>query len=145
VLRDIAQVRGGVELVVADLRRVLGPTWSCEVSDDWVLTVSDGVRAEPSMLDREVEDEAWYVDSAWTPEQQQAALAVEATEAVASEVLEVLRVLGTSRLTCLEHGADLGACESVWYCERLQGHDVAFVGCLGTDQPFAGAVGGESE
>lgn len=140
MLRDIAQVRGVAELVAADLRRVLGPTWSCEVSDDWVLTVSDGARAEPSMLDREVEDEEWYVDSSWAPEQQEAALAVDATEVVASEVLEVLRVLGTARLTCPEHGADLGACESVWYCESALGHDVAFVGCLGTDEPFAGAV-----
>lgn len=127
-----------MELVVDDLRRVLGPTWSCELSDDWVLTVSDGARAESSLLDREVEDESWYVNSTWSPEQQHAALAVEATEVVSSEVLEVLRVLVTSPLTCPEHGANLGACESVWYCERLQGHDVAFVGCLGTDEPFAG-------
>jgi hypothetical protein len=98
VLRDIAQVRGGVELVAADLRRVLGPTGSCEVSDDWVLTVSDGARAEPSMLDREVDDAAWYVDSTWTPEQQ-AALAVEATETLFATTTWVCRFGSPARLS----------------------------------------------
>lgn len=136
VLRDFDQVRAATELVAADLRRVLGGSWSCRLDDHWVLTVSDGARAEASLLGSEVEDEAWYVNERWPEEEQRAALDAEAGEAVATEVIELLRVLGAGPLTCPQHGAELGSCEGVWYCEGATGHDVALIGRLGTDRVF---------
>lgn len=144
MLRDIAQVRAATLLVDADLRRVLGPEWSCAVDDDWVFTVSDGARVERSLLSDEVEDEAWYVDEAWSPEVQKEALEVDAMEAVANEQLEVLRAMGDAQLTCPEHGVALGACQEVWLCNVRPDHDVAFIGQLGTAEPFAGAAGSEA-
>ena len=133
MLRDLAQVRAATEFVTADLRRVLGGSWSCRLDDDWVLTVSDGARTEASLLTGEIEDEAWYVNERWSDEDQRAALDAEAGEAVATEVIELLRVLGAGPLRCPQHGAELGSCEGVWYCEGVTGHDVALIGRLGVD------------
>ena len=133
MLRDLAQVRAATELVAADVRRVLGEPWSCWLDDDWVLTVSDGARTESSLLNSRVEDEAWYVNERWSDEDQRAALDAEAAEAVATEVVEILRVLGAGPLTCPQHDSRLGSCEGVWYCEGVNGHDVALVGRLGVD------------
>lgn len=140
--RDLALVRAATDLVAADLRRALGPPWACRVDDDWVLAISDGPRTEVSLLDREVDDEQWFVNAHWSAEQQRGALAVEATEAVASEALEMLRVLDAGPLTCPTHGSGLDACEGVWFCGG--GHDVAFVGRLGTERPFENPDPGEA-
>lgn len=136
MLRDLAQVRAATRLVAADLRRALGEPWSCRLDDDWALTVSDGVRTESSLLNSRVEDEAWYVNERWSEEEQRAALEAEAGEAVATEVVELLRVLGAGPLTCPQHGSRIGTCEGVWHCEGASGHDVALVGRLGTHRPF---------
>lgn len=134
MLRQTAHLRAAAGLDEQDLRTALGPTWSCVLEDDLVLTVTDGTRTERSMLPAEVSDESWYVNSAWSESEQQAVLESEAMEVVALEVQEILDVLDRARLACPEHHGDLEACTHVWYCR--DGHDVALVGRLGAPDPW---------
>lgn len=134
MLRQTAHLRAAAGLVEQDLRTAFGPAWSCVLEDGLVLTVTDGIRTERSMLPAEVSDESWYVNSAWSGSEQQAVLESEALEVVALEVQEILDVLDRVRLACPEHRGDLEACTHVWYCR--EGHDVALVGRLGGRDPW---------
>lgn len=131
--RDIARFRRAAQLVEGDLRRTTGSEWACEVDDDFVLSVSSGEQTESVLLGRHVEDEAWYIREDATEEQQQAALDDEAAEAVAGEVLEVLRVFGRSWPVCGDHSRPIASCSGVWTCTGPPSHDVAEVGALGRE------------
>ena len=129
--RDPLRLRRAPGLVEADLCRTTGAPWRCEISADLVLTVTDGQQSESVLLEREIQDEEWYVDERAFPEELDAALDDEAAEAVADEVLEVLRALDVPWPLCIAHGALMGSCSGVWFCEGPPGHDVAEVGALG--------------
>lgn len=139
MLRQLDHYRSAAGSVTADLRRVLGPTWRCDVGEDWVVTVSDGTRAERSPLHRAIEDEDWFSDDTWNAHDQAEALVAEAIETVAAEAVELLRALGGA-LTCHEHDVALSSCCGDWCCDggtRGGEHHVAWVGRLGTGHPTA--------
>jgi len=131
VKRDQAAVRAAVGRVESDLRRTLDPAWSCALDDDWVLTVNDGMRTEVSGLAGDVEDESWYFESDQTPSERAAAQAAEADELVATEVAEILRVLGVGWPVCPQHARLMSNCEGWWLCSGPPSHDVATAGTLG--------------
>jgi hypothetical protein len=128
--RDPKHLRRAAALVEADLQRTLGSDWSCSIGDDYVLTVTGVGSRESSLLHSLVEDEAWYLPTGQTPEQQRAALEVDAEEAVACEVVEVMRVLGQAWPRCTEHGDSLTNCEGEWLCNGPPSHGIALVGAL---------------
>ena len=116
--------------VEADLRRTTGRAWTCTVDDALVLTVSDGVRSEQVALVDEVEDEDWYAPAGATSTELAAGLDADADEVVATDVAEVLRVLGTTWPVCALHARAMGNCSGWWYCPGEPQHDVAEAGSL---------------
>ncbi|MDP9167099.1 MAG: hypothetical protein M3O32_13715 [Actinomycetota bacterium] len=129
--RDLDLLRKAATDVAADLDRVSGARWQCQVGDDYVLTVTFGDASESVLLERRVEDEEWYLAANLTREQQAEALEADAAEAVADETLEVLRVGQWPAPQCGEHGRALMVCSGTWLCNGPPAHDVAAVGTLG--------------
>jgi hypothetical protein len=129
--RDRDRLRRAAADVASDLTRVSGTGWKCIVDDQYVLTVTFRDQSESTVLESAVEDEEWYVSPKMTPEQQALALDADASEAVADEVLEVLRAAGWPSPHCDEHRLGLTVCGDVWLGNGPPGHDVAAVGHLG--------------
>ena len=130
VQRDVRRLRDAALRVQRDLRRASGDAWECAVDGDYVLTLRRADATESVMLERDLEDEAWYVRAEFSDEQQASALDADADDVVASEAIEVLRVLGWSAPLCGDHNKPLSVCSGVWLCEGPPGHDVAVVGEL---------------
>ena len=131
VERDRGRLRRAAADVASDLERVSGKGWRCTLDDEYVLSVTFGEQSESTLLESSVEDEQWFVSPEMTPEQQAEALNADAAEAVAEEVLEVLRAAGWPSPLCDEHRRPLMVCGDVWLCNGPPGHDVAAIGHLG--------------
>jgi hypothetical protein len=129
--RELDTVRAAAARVQADLQRTVDQGWSCTIDDTWVLAVGSAEQREFSALDDEVEDEAWYLGPGQTSVERAAALDADADEVVATEVVEVLRVLGIEWPTCGEHKRPMMNCEGSWICNGPPGHGVAVAGELG--------------
>ena len=130
VQRQPDRLVAAVGRVEADLRRTTGRAWNCRLDDGLVLTVSDGVRSEQVVLVDEVEDQDWYAPTGATPAELGAGLDADADEVVATEVAEVLRVLGTTWPVCASHARVMANCSGWWYCPGDPQHDVAEAGSL---------------
>jgi hypothetical protein len=96
-----------------------------------VLRVSDGERTEHVALERDVEDEEWFVPADATAADVEDGLAADADEVIASETAEALRALGLHWPLCAAHERVLTSCSGVWTCDGPPDHDVAVVGSLG--------------
>jgi hypothetical protein len=131
VQRDIETLRLSVSRVEADLNRTLGASWTCTIDDQYRLTVAHGDQTEMSLLQSDVEDEQWYVKSDQAREERAAALEADADEAVATEVTEILHVMGIVWPTCPQHSEPLWNCEGWWGCNGPDSHDIALLGSLG--------------
>ncbi len=129
--RELGTLRAAAARVEADLQRTVDNGWSCTIDDTWVLTVGNAQQQEASALVDEVEDAAWYLGRDQTPVERAAALDADADEAVASEVVEVLRVLGIEWPTCGEHNRSMMNCSGDWICNGPPSHAVALAGELG--------------
>jgi hypothetical protein len=134
VERELGRLQLAASLVQADLRRTLGGDWVCAIDQDFVLSISDGRDTEASMLSRELQDPAWYVNPDLTDAQQADTLDAEAAEAVADEALEVLEVMGTAWPLCAEQERPMTSCSGEWLCPGKPPHAVALVGDLGVDR-----------
>lgn len=128
--RDVQRLRDAALRVQGDLRRASGDDWECAVDGDYVLTLRRADATESVLPERDLEDEAWYVRPECSHEQQALALDADADEVVASEAIEVFRVLGWSAPHCGDHNRSLSLCTGVWLCQGPPGHDVAVVGEL---------------
>jgi hypothetical protein len=129
--RNIDHLRKAATDVAADLRRMSSAQWDCQVGDDYVLTVSFGDASESVLLQREIEDEEWYVAPEFTPEEKAQALEMDAAEAVAEETLEVLRAQQWPWPQCAKHRRPLMVCSGTWLCNGPPAHELAVVGALG--------------
>jgi hypothetical protein len=129
--RELGTLRAAAARVEADLQRTVDRGWSCTIDDTWVLTVGNADRQEVSALEDEVEDEEWYLGPDQTPLERAAALDADADEVVASEVVEVLRVLGIEWPLCGEHNRSMMNCSGDWICNGPPSHGVALAGELG--------------
>lgn len=130
--RDPSIFRDGAMLLSRDFDRALPVPggWRIDVSDDLVVTVSMGDRVEMLEFSDEVDDPDWF-DVAETPAQRREALVAEASEALCDEMLEALPVWDVEPPRCAIHGARLGVCSGVWFCQKS--HDVCDVGALTAD------------
>ena len=126
--RDPNRLRQAANLIAQDLARTTTERWSCEVDDDLVLTVARGERQEQVLIDRRVVEESWPLD-AWSDEHHQFTLVDDATETVAEEVRQVLRVWGITWPICPFHDERLFVCGTTWVCGPGR-HDMAAVGEL---------------
>jgi hypothetical protein len=97
---------------------------------DYLLSITDGGLSARVQLEREVEDEDWFVRAEATPSELSAGLDADADEAVAYEVTEGLVDVGVTWPVCPDHQRAMGACSGLWYCEGEPYHDVAEVGSL---------------
>jgi hypothetical protein len=125
--RDPALLRRSAQRLSADLQVALGDGWVCAVDESLVLTVTGPAGSESTLLEREVAD-FFVPDASWPEEQRVAALEEDADDVVASEALEVLRVLQVPGPVCPQHGEAFSSCSSVWVCP--EGHDGPFIGEL---------------
>lgn len=130
--RDAARLSAAAARVEADLRRTTGRAWTCSISPDHVLQVSDGVHSERLRLEDEVEDEPWFAPEDASPDELDEGLDADADELVAGELAEFLRSVGVAWPICVDHRRLLGVCSGWWYCEGEPYHDVAAVGELQT-------------
>jgi hypothetical protein len=126
-------------LVQTDLTATLPGSWACQVQGDYVLLVRSGHSTEEVVLDQEVDEEAWPAD-AWSPTYRNFTLDDDASEAIASEVQEVLRSWGMLWPICRTHDVPLTACSGVWSCSDLASHDPAALGALTPDHAMSASV-----
>jgi hypothetical protein len=133
VLREPERLVRAATRVEADLRRTTGRPWTCSVDSELVLTITDGVIARIVVLEREVEDEEWFVRPGANPAEVSAGLDADASELVGGEAAEAMTDLGLEWPVCPEHSRVLGSCSGWWYCDGPSPedyHDVAEVGLL---------------
>lgn len=133
VKRDLDRMRRVLRLIEDDLRRTLDSQLACSLDDEWVLRVSLDARSEAVLVDDLVDREAWP-DQAWH-EYREDTLDDDASEVLASEVLEILRALDLPGPVCPEHRTALDVCSMSWVCGSINGHDAALMGELRTPSP----------
>ncbi|MFI5732150.1 hypothetical protein ACIA49_18645 [Kribbella sp. NPDC051587] len=126
--RDVERLRAAADSLNRDLRRTLGGDWGCSV-DGYVLTVVGGRRMEQVLLDSRVDEENWPA-AAWSAEFRDHTVEDDAAEAVATEVLEVLRLWHVEWPLCPDHGRPTDLCSRTWVCPGPPSHDVAPMGDL---------------
>ena len=95
-----------------------------------ILVVTDGQRTERVMLDDGVDLDAWPED-AWSEPYREHTLDDDASEAVAAELFEVLRLWNVPFAPCPEHSSPLvDVCSMTWTCPGRPALDLAQVGSL---------------
>lgn len=118
------------DLLSADLQRALGERWEVAVADGPTLIVTDGERTERVLFAGDVDVDAWPED-AWRDEYREHTLADDASEAVAEELFDVLRLWDVSFSPCPTHTSPLvDVCSMTWVCPGPPSHDLAPVGSL---------------
>ena len=129
VRRDPNTLRRWAAAVEHDAHNALDGIWSLAVDDSYVLTVRrDGLR-EQVLLDDMVDEDSWPPD-AWAPKHRKITLDLEAAEAVADELLEVLRLRDVSWPSCSQHDQPVSHCSAEWICSGSPVHQVALFGAL---------------
>ena len=113
----------------ADLVRTLAGTWTCSVSGDYVLRVTGPTWEGVVELDKDVDEDEYEEIAPDQPDQPDAALEVDAVEAVADQVVDLLGNARIDGLSCPTHGTLLETRNGRWTCSE-GGHDLARVGQL---------------
>ncbi len=130
--RDMERLGRVGELFDADLKRALGAVWAVAISDGPILTMTDGQRTERVLFDSDVALDNWP-DDAWAEPYREHTLDDDASEAVAAELFEVIRLWNVPFPSCPDHGPTLiDVCSMTWTCPGPPAHDLSSVGLLGT-------------
>ncbi len=129
MFRELSTLRRWASALEHDAAASLGGTWSLAVDDAYVLTVGHDDRQEQVLLSELVAEDSWP-PQAWLPARREATLEDDATEALAGELLEVLRLWDVSWTSCSEHGSPVFVCSSAWICPGPSTHEIALVGGL---------------
>ncbi|MFB6724186.1 hypothetical protein ACFCV3_28670 [Kribbella sp. NPDC056345] len=127
--RDLDRLEAVAKLLTRDMRRTLGKGWWCRLDDPYVVTVTDGRRTERVLLDARVDEENWPAE-AWAAGLREHTMADDAADAVAGEVLEVMRLWDIGWPLCTEHGRVADVCSSTWVCPGPRSHDLGLLGAL---------------
>jgi hypothetical protein len=130
VKRDTSRVQGFANRLSEDLKRGLGQQWALGIDDGLVLTVTNCNATERVLLDADVALDNWP-DEAWEPRYREFTLDDDASEALAGELFEVLRLWAVSWPSCPQHGRPVDVCGTTWTCPGMPPHDLAQVGSLG--------------
>lgn len=137
MLRDLGTLRRWAAALEGDLRECRPGRWGVAVDDAYVLTVTHDGRSEQVYLGELVDEESFSAGPWWEPDQREATLDFEASEAVAGDLLEVLRLWDVDRALCPEHEAASWVCCATWLCPGQPFHQLGTVGTLGqaADEP----------
>jgi len=114
VLRHPKWLQSYAALVESDLTRTLDGTWSCTVSDEYVLRVTGPVWEGVAEIDAEVdEDDEAEADYSLDPD---GAIDRDACEAVVDQVVELLGNAQIDWPLCPVDGARMEADSGLWSC-----------------------------
>jgi hypothetical protein len=108
VKRDRARLSAAAGRVEADLRRTTQQPWTCFVADDYTLHVTAGGLSSKVLLEADVEDEEWFAPAEASPADVDDGLDADADELLASEAVELMRVLGITWPVCPDHSQVMG-------------------------------------
>lgn len=130
VKRDLERLRRVGELLDADIKRALGTEWAVTVSDGPILTMTDGDRTESVLIDGDVAVDNWPND-AWAEPFREDTLDDDASEALAGELFEVVRLWDVPFSACPDHDeALIDVCSMTWTCSGPPEHDLSPLGSL---------------
>jgi hypothetical protein len=131
VKRDLVHLRRVGDLFDADLKRAFGSEWAVTVTEGPILSVTNGQRTERVLFNDDVAMDNWP-EEAWSDLYREHTLDDDASEALADELFEVLRLWSVPFPICSEHGQSrTDVCSMTWTCSGPPGHDLAQVGNLG--------------
>lgn len=124
VRRDLGLLMEAAARVEADLRRTDLDSWRCTVTPDYRVQLADGEQTVSAPLEPDVQDERWYVIPGLSAQEQRIGFELDAAEAVAQSVIDLLGSLGIAWPACPVHETMLGPCTGAWCCPSAATHGV---------------------